>query len=155
MKGTPEVRFWAKVGPHDDPNACWLWLAGTHKTPGKRYGVLRVAGKTVDAHVFSYVLQFGLVPEGLELDHLCRNTLCVNPGHLEPVLHRVNVLRGVGKAALEAKQTHCVHGHPFNEENTCFSKGHRCCRVCARIRSWKVWEIEKSNKKAQQEVCHV
>ncbi len=68
----------------------------------------------------------------MTLDHLCRNKACVNPEHLEPVTQKENVLRGVGPTAINAKKTHCIRGHEFNEQNTIFHPrtNYRTCRVC-------------------------
>lgn len=142
---TAEERFWEKVGEHSDPDACWLWQAGTTH-PGNlnprygefRYGTLKVHHKMVLAHRFAYELLVGPIPEGLTLDHVkargCTSTLCVNPAHLEPVPLKVNLLRGVGSPAVNAKKLICKHGHPFDEENTYrYSSGRRNCRTCDRI----------------------
>ena len=66
----------------------------------------------------------------MQLDHLCRNTRCVNPEHLEAVTQRENILRGIGFAARQARQENCIHGHAFTPENTYVHKGHRYCRAC-------------------------
>ncbi len=124
------TRFWAKVDRQSD-DECWAWTATTN---GRGYGLFRFGGRTTRAHRFSYELARGPIPTGLELDHLCRNTLCVNPAHLEAVDHRTNVLRGVGIAAKEVTQTHCLRGHPFNEVNTYVRPtGGRTCRECRRL----------------------
>lgn len=71
---------------------CVLWK-GCISTNG--YGVVsRKMFGTLQAHRISYILAFGSVPKGKELDHLCRNRACVNPFHLEPVTRTVNVRRG-------------------------------------------------------------
>jgi hypothetical protein len=77
--------FWAKVQKLQ--NGCWLWLGSCNK----RYGYFKTR---IQAHRYAYELMIGPVPDGLELDHLCRNRYCVNPSHLEAVSHRTNVLRG-------------------------------------------------------------
>jgi hypothetical protein len=78
-----------------------------------------------------YEFERGPVPEGLELDHLCRNKLCVNAQHLEAVPHQVNVLRGVGPSATHAAQTHCKAGHEFAGRNLTYCRnGQRRCREC-------------------------
>ena len=119
-----EERFWAKVNKTD---TCWLWIGA--KTEG--YGLLSVEGRNVLAYRLSYELVVGSIPAGLTLDHLCRVPACVNPAHLEPVTMRENILRGIGPAARRARQTHCIHGHPFDEANTRIRKnGTRQCRRC-------------------------
>lgn len=126
-KRTPLAdRFWPKV-VRDPDTGCWEWTGAT----ARGYGQIWSAGQRVYAHRLAYELLVGPIPEGLELDHLCRNRPCVNPRHLEPVTHRVNTLRGVSPSAKAATQTHCVHGHPFDEANTYrLSDGARRCRRC-------------------------
>lgn len=87
---TAEERFWAKVDK-DGPNGCWLYLGALQ---GKGYGLISVVAKDVKAHRFAYESVVGPIPDGLSLDHLCRNPQCVNPAHLEPVTHLENVRRG-------------------------------------------------------------
>ncbi|HXJ92652.1 MAG TPA: HNH endonuclease signature motif containing protein [Terriglobia bacterium] len=129
-------RFWTKVsksGPLPSPylGQCWLW---TSPPRDGGYGQFYVrTGLVVRAHRFAYEQFHGSIPEGLTLDHLCRNTLCVNPVHLEAVTQRENTLRGNGPAAKHARKTHCKRGHPYNESNTYFyPDGRRGCRVCRR-----------------------
>lgn len=88
-------RFWAKVAKGA---SCWIWLGGVLDTG---YGQFHVSGskekgtqKRQGAHKFAYESFNGPVPDNMVLDHLCRNRLCVNPAHLEPVVHRDNVRRG-------------------------------------------------------------
>lgn len=119
-----------------DESGCWQWTAATHHGYG-RFGVR--AGldfwPVVPAHRASYVLLHGPIPCGLVLDHLCRNRGCVNPDHLEPVTHQINILRGNGAPARHATKTHCIHGHPFDEANTYIkANGGRDCRTCNRER---------------------
>lgn len=93
MKTTIE-RFWAKVDRRND-NECWAWTAGTADHGNARYGQFHIAGRTVSAHRAAYTLLVGMIPDGLQIDHLCRNTLCVNPAHLEAVTQRENILRAI------------------------------------------------------------
>lgn len=118
-----------KFSPEPNSN-CWLWSASTNNAG---YGKISWNGKLKLAHRVTYELIKGTIKEGLELDHLCRTPLCVNPDHLEPVTSKENVLRGNGLASVNAKKTHCKRGHEFNQENTLLTKsGKRRCRVCDR-----------------------
>jgi hypothetical protein len=123
-------RFWTKVDASGD---CWLWTAGRTSTGYGSYPVW-VDGRVQAnyAHRFAYRCLVDDVPPGLELDHLCRNRLCVNPDHLEPVTRREN-LRRSGATPLGA--THCRKGHRFDEANTYWwvrnGKLQRRCRACA------------------------
>lgn len=124
MVATAEARFWKKV---DRTEGCWTWTASTN---GAGYGVLAMSrdGMKVLAHRFSYELAYGPIPPGLVIDHLCRNTRCVNPSHLEAVTQKVNNLRGGSPSSQQAKQTHCKRGHEFVLERT--PSGRRRCRRC-------------------------
>jgi hypothetical protein len=131
-------RFWAKVDQHGpipmhrpDLGPCWMWTAGISTDTG--YGLFsdERRSRKISAHRFSYETHKGPIPEGLELDHLCRVRRCVNPDHLEAVTHQINVLRGESPSAHQAKRTSCVNGHPFTPENTYHIKGHRICKPCS------------------------
>lgn len=129
---TLEERFWVKVNKQA-PNGCWEWIGAMS---GNGYGSIRIDHKARNAHRVSYELVVGLIPEGLTLDHLCRNRACVNPEHLEPVTIGVNTLRGESVSAINARKTHCVNGHEFTLENTYIRRqkgGYgRMCRECGR-----------------------
>ena len=115
-------------------NGCLLWTA--HVTRGG-YGQFWIPTKPrhVSAHKWWWEQINGSVPEGLELDHLCRNRRCVEPTHLEAVTHKTNMLRGNAPSTKQAQQTHCLFGHAYDEANTVRWKGHRKCRVCMNARA--------------------
>jgi len=112
------VRFAEKIEQADE---CWRWTASLD---AHGYGQLWDGKKLRKAYRIAYELHIGDIPEGLTLDHLCRNRWCVNPWHLEPVPMRVNHARGV------AARTHCKHGHRFTRENTYRTASGRHCRTC-------------------------
>jgi hypothetical protein len=135
---TPHDRFWARVEP--DENGCLLWTGHT----GRGYGRFTVSHlDTVAAHRYAYEEVRGTIPDGLTLDHLCRVRRCVNPDHMEAVSMRENILRGTSGSAINAKRTHCVHGHPLDEQNTALitrrSSG-RVRRVCIICRARRLRE---------------
>lgn len=100
---------------------CWMWMAAIHWTG---YGV----GKDGLAHRHSYEAFVGPIPSGLQIDHLCRNRWCVNPAHLEAVTQKVNIMRGHGFGAKNARRTHCPRGHPYSDTNTKVWVGADGCR---------------------------
>jgi hypothetical protein len=112
-----------------EPNSgCVIWFG--YIDP-KGYGRINVNGKSRRTHVVAYEINVGPIPFGKQLDHLCRNRACCAEWHLEPVTPRENVLRGNTIAARNAAKTECIHGHPFDESNTCTSRpGWRDCRTC-------------------------
>lgn len=173
-----EERFWLKVdkdGPVQSTlGNCWVWKEGI----AAGYGKFWVDGDSIGAHVFSYTLVNGKVPEGMELDHLCHtdNRLeclsgkecnhrrCVRPSHLEAVSHRVNTMRGNNPTVFNAVKTHCPQGHSYSGENLYINpKGQRICRECVRqkVREKRVRrkelglpserEVTRRNKKLREE----
>ncbi|MFC8095360.1 HNH endonuclease signature motif containing protein [Streptomyces sp. NPDC057301] len=119
-------RFLAKI--RDTEGGCWEW---TGARTSKGYGSFWLDGRMQYAHRVAYESMRTPIPDGLVIDHLCRNRACVNPGHLEPVTNRTNILRGVSFCATRARQTRCVHGHAFTAANTYRApNGTRKCRTC-------------------------
>jgi len=127
-----------------EPNSgCWLW---TGNLTSQGYGRFVVPRKTARKHTdrayrVAWELLIGPVPEGKELDHLCRVRCCVNPQHLEPVSHRENLLRGSGATVTKLRwatrreaMTHCVNGHEYTLANTRIdADGGYSCRTCDRL----------------------
>lgn len=130
MDESAEARILAKT-EIKDPAGCWIWK-GRKNDDG--YGRIVFKRKQRYLHRFVYEHVIGPIPEGLELDHLCRNRACINPLHVTPVTHRENVLRGVSPAARHAKKTHCPKGHAYSGSNLYTRPdGARICRACTRV----------------------
>ena len=107
-------------------NGCWDWVGSCRKG----YGEVRLNGRKHAAHRLSYALMRGPIPETLTLDHLCRNSKCLNPWHLDPVTIATNIARAYGPA------DKCRAGlHLMIPENTYSARGWRECRECRR--KWK------------------
>lgn len=138
-KPSDEERFFAHVA--ESPSGCWLYETVNEKG----YATFSLNRVPVEGHLWCYRFLIGEVPDGLTLDHLCRVRSCVNPWHLEPVPHRINILRGVGPAAVNARKTQCVNGHPFTRENTYVTPdGRRQCRTCRDRRSLQYQQQRRS-----------
>jgi hypothetical protein len=125
-------RFWRFVDK-TDASGCWVWTGGKD---WDGYGIFTAqTRRTRRAHRWSYEHEVGPIPNGLVLDHLCRNRSCVNPDHLEPVTSRVNTFRGCTPATENAAKTHCKRGHSLGPDgNVRISNGQRICRECDRLR---------------------
>lgn len=136
--------FWAHV---QKTETCWLWTGRTkgrqsHKYPNMYSVKIDGKWKEIGAHRWSYEYFIGPIPDKYTIDHVwargCTSTLCVNPDHLEAVTRGENTLRGNTASALHARQTHCIHGHPFDEENTYWDPSidtpRRLCKECRHLR---------------------
>lgn len=132
----------------EDPGTnCWEWQGARHARYGHGMFGYNALGRNTTRYVHDWMWEFlvGPVPEGLVLDHLCRNTRCCNPVHLEPVTSEENILRGDGPTAVNARKTHCIHGHEFTPENTRMQRQApssggtwmRVCKTCARDKARK------------------
>jgi len=112
-----------------EPNSgCWIWTACVNRDG---YGKISVSGRDRVAHRVAYELLVGPIPDGMQLDHLCRTLACVNPEHLEPVTPGENQRRGY---AARGPVSHCKNGHEFTPDNTYSRQRNeglvRECRQC-------------------------
>lgn len=140
-------RLWSKVDADGD---CWEWKAYRRRDG---YGALRYRGMPRPAHAVVYETLVDRVPDGMELDHLCRNHGCVNPDHLEPVTHAENIRRGVWGAAIPGKRlatkTHCPQGHPYSGDNLYIDhRGSRICLQCKRADGRSRYEKRNAEARA-------
>lgn len=123
-----DERFWAMVD-RSAIGGCWVWTGCLRNGYGRLGRTVGGTYRHFQAHRVAYEDARGPVPSGLVLDHLCRNTACVNPEHLQPVTHLQNVRRG-----LRGNVVRCPKGHPYEGDNLYVipSTGGRMCRVCKR-----------------------
>lgn len=117
---------------------CIEWTGPFITTHGTTYGVTP-GHDTQMAHRVSYECWFGGIPDDYVIDHLCRNGKCINPRHLEAVPNVVNIMRGMGDPAKNARKTHCKNGHEFTPENTRQRVGKRVCKTCSSEYNKKRW----------------
>ena len=143
-------RFWRYVLRSE---GCWLW---TGPQDGHGYGRLTVGGRSgtsVGAHRISYELHVGPIPAGLDIDHLCRTPLCVNPAHMEPVTRGENTRRGTAiQRATEVRLARptCKHGHAWTPSNTYTDPhGRRKCRTCERANDLRAKEKRRASVSQQ------
>jgi len=130
--GTPLNTLSSVMDRVDIGPGCWEWTRGTN---GVGYGRVSWGGRYEYVHRILYQHFVGPIPDGLELDHLCRNRLCANPEHLEAVTSTENKRRGIAGKLAGARQrakTHCPSGHPYSGENLYECRGERICRECNR-----------------------
>lgn len=124
---TLQERFWAKV---KKTKSCWLWTGSC--TPDQ-YGKFRAGHSYVRASRFAYEDLVGPLDHDLLLRHACRNPLCVNPAHLEAVTARELAALANSSPGMNARKTHCKHGHPLKGDNLYVTrKGYRKCKACGR-----------------------
>jgi hypothetical protein len=110
-------------------NGCWEWQASTIKG----YGQIQWQMRRWVTHRLVWTMLVGDIPDGLVLDHLCRNRACCNPDHLRVCTLGENTLAPGSESvtARNALQTHCIHGHELSGDNLKVqASGQRTCRAC-------------------------
>lgn len=134
--GDVAERIWRRVVKTD---SCWIWTGYVNPAGYGQVSTGGRAGRMKLVHRVVYELMIGPIPDGLVLDHLCRNRVCVNPAHLEPVTNRENTLRGESPGAKSVRSNHCYRGHEYTAENTYIEpSGQRRCRECMRLKRQRV-----------------
>lgn len=137
-------KFWSRVnvdgpvpGSRPDLGPCWQWTGIVNVR--YRYGYYNDRNVFIRAPRAAYILTYRRrIPDGMVVDHLCRNTVCVNPAHLDVVTNRENTIRGNARHNGENNRakTHCPKGHSYAEHARLFGPRMtwRSCRECERTR---------------------
>lgn len=129
MHNNTTARFQSKAAAPNQ-NGCLIWTGGRNNNG---YGLFWTGGRMILAHRFAWELANGPIPDGLEIDHLCRNRACQNVAHMEPVTHTENVIRGEAGDTHNASKTRCPAGHLYSGDNLYTdSIGKRHCCTCRR-----------------------
>lgn len=147
------LRLWSHVDKNGPvmpgmTTPCWVFTGADN---GKGYGVISRGGRGNGlqyVHIVAWEDVNGLVPDGRELDHLCRLRACCRPDHLEAVTSVVNNARSNSLSALNKRKTHCMKGHPFDTSNTYEFRGVRICRTCRRERMAE-WRSNRAETEAR------
>jgi len=138
----PRKRFERKF---EKTSGCWIWKTGTNGKNG--YGMFFDGARKVCAHRFSWELYRGPIPVGMEVDHLCKTRLCVNPDHMEVVTRAENIRRSDAPQAINARKTACPKGHPYEQFGYVNpTTGKRRCQPCGNQQSLDYYYSHKGKR---------
>jgi HNH endonuclease len=112
-------------------SGCWEWTGALNN---RGYGIITISKSVYYTHRVSYTRYNGPIPDGHVLDHLCRNTKCANPEHLEAVSDKINTRRGYSNGAVAQRREACLYGHLYSEHGRQYGP-RRVCLQCARDKS--------------------
>lgn len=149
LPGRIHARIVFRAAPADRPvtGPCWIWTGGDN---GKGYGLVSYQGRQQSTHRLAYTLLVGPIPDGLQIDHLCRVHPCCNPGHMEPVTNLENSLRSD-----RATRTECIRKHPLSGDNLIIKKpgerGRRRCRTCYVMKTREATERKRLRRSAERD----
>lgn len=135
------LRFWSKV---DKSGECWNWTAYRNRDG---YGRFYLNGSYVNAHRLAWVMHNGSIPDGLTVDHVCRNRACVKLSHLRLLTRGENVLAGTGYSGRNKRKQVCPRGHAYD---IVFKNGKRWCRACKREQDAKRYAKNKATINAKR-----
>lgn len=137
----PVDRFYKRVSKTD---GCWNWMGYRMATGHGQFGI---RNKLLLVHRYSYEINIGPIPEGMEIHHTCENPSCVNPAHLQAVTRRQHMEVSPNMQSHKfSKRTHCNKGHEFVPETTGFHRGYRYCRICERHRVARYFQRKVEEK---------
>jgi hypothetical protein len=136
LKARPHAKTMLEAAYRDVPIGdvgCWVPLRGRGHNCG--YHAVNFRGKKYLQHRLCWEAVYGPIPDGMTIDHLCRNRACVRLSHLEPVTLKVNLARGASPTADNGRKTHCVRGHALSGDNLRIDRGKgggaiRRCKAC-------------------------
>lgn len=149
LDGTlPRIRYDESPCPNDQLEGPCHVFRGHKNADG--YCPVNFNNSPVRVHRYVWELANGLIPDGMVIDHMCRNRACCNVAHLRVVTQKVNALENsLSLTAVNAAKTHCKYGHEFTAENTYRYKGERQCRLCKRVRDRLAYQAKRRRQSSE------
>jgi len=135
---------------------CWRWVGAKDGADGVYYGRFYHRGVTMGAHRAAWEIHNKReVPKGMTIDHLCENTLCVNPEHLKLATQWENNSRGNSACAKNARKVKCPRGHFYGDKNTKVIRTGKRCRSCANEKAREKWASESSVEQRERKKAYM